>query len=126
MLKISHFRPFILAAEKLLEVKTKDLLAMCLGRSIYLDHIFIYLQKLMTIHEPDPFFAFAFINSLSDKQLSSSAVLDKRIAKQFLSNFLEASKNDTIFIIFSDSGVRFEDNEASYKFIGNFEKKYFC
>ena len=108
-----YFRPFVLAAEKKLQVIKKGLLSMCLGKSIYLDHIFIYLQKLMSIHEPDPFFGFVFINSISDKQLSSSPVMDKRIATQFLKTLLETSTNDTIFVIFSDSGKRFEDNEVS-------------
>jgi hypothetical protein len=107
-----YFRPFVLAAEENLEVKKKDAISMCLGRSIYLDHIFIYLQKLLTIHEADPFFAFVYVNSLTDKQLSSSPVLDKRISMQFLNHFLETSANDTIFIVFSGSSMRFEDNEV--------------
>lgn len=108
-----YFRPFVLAAENKLKVLKKGILNMCLGSSIYIDHIFIYIQKLLSIHEPDPFFGIAYVNSLSDKQLSSSPVLDKRIATQFLNIFFETSSNDTIFIVFSDSGTRFEDNEVS-------------
>jgi hypothetical protein len=110
-----YFRPFILAAEKILEVKKKDRISMCLGRSIYLDHIFIYLQKMLVIHKLDPSFAFAIINSLNDKQLSSSPIFDNRINSQFLSNFVDDTANDTIFIIFSDKGTRFENNEVSFK-----------
>lgn len=112
-----YFRPFVLAAEKLLPVQRWRSLAFCLGKSIYIDHIVIYALKLVSIHEPDPFFGLINVNSLRDKQLSSGPNMDKRIANSFLEKLENASANDTILIYFSDSGTRFEDNEVGESLI---------
>jgi hypothetical protein len=108
-----YFRPFVIAAEELMKVKKKDNIAICLGRSIYLDHILVYLDKMQSVHENDPFFAVLFFNSFTDKQLSMTPFLGKRLTSQYLKDILKRSENDTIFIITSDRGTRLEENQVS-------------
>lgn len=99
-----------MVAEKYLEVNVTNGLAYCLGTSLYLEHIFVYAMKMITIHEHDPFFGIFYVNSLSDKQFSSSPPLDNKVSHSFLSELED--KNDTIVIYFSDTGLRFEENQV--------------
>ena len=108
-----YFRPFVVAAEHGLEVRKKDNLAFCLGSSLYIDHIFVYALKLVSIHEADPYFGFFYINSLSDKQLIASPIMDTRISESFLEPMELLESNDTIMIYFGNSGTRFEEDLVS-------------
>lgn len=105
-----YFRPFVLAAEKNLEVRMKDDLAFCLGSSLYVDHIFIYAMKMIHIHDADPYFGVFYVNSLNDKQLSSSPIMDKRISESFVKTLEDQNLTDTILIYFSSTGLRFEES----------------
>jgi Protein of unknown function (DUF229) len=107
-----YFRPFVLAGEKHLKIVPKDKLAFCLADSIYFDHILVYGMKLASIHHDDPFFGLIYINSFSHKLISTAAVIDKRLAESFIDTLDTDFSNDTIFIYFSDTGMRFEENEV--------------
>ena len=104
-----YFRPFVLAAEQTLDTKKLNDLVFCLGKSVYTDHIFVYALKMVQIHETQPYFGVFYVNSLSNKQLSSSVVLDKKIAKSFVKVIEEKNDNDMIMIYFGDTGTRFEE-----------------
>lgn len=109
-----YFRPFVIAAEQNLEVRKKDELAFCLGSSLYADHIFIYAMKMIQIHDDDPYFGVFFVNSLNDKQLISSPIMDKRISGSFVKTLEDMDLKDTILIYFSDIGLRFEEDLVSF------------
>lgn len=111
-----YFRPFILRAEKDLEVRRKDGLAFCLGQSLYMDHIFVNAMKIVSIHDNDPFFGFFYVNSLSDKQLSSSPILDNRISDSFVKTIEELNEPDMIVVYFGDRGIRFEESAVRLLF----------
>lgn len=109
-----YFRPFVVTAEKELSVRKKDDLAFCLGSSLYMEHIFMYAMKLFAIHQSDPTFSVFYVNSLSDKQLSSSPIMDNKISNSFFKVIEEKfNMNSTIVIYFSDTGTRFEESLVS-------------
>lgn len=109
-----YFRPFVVTAEKMLPVSKKGDLAFCLGASLYMEHIFVYAVKLLSIHQKDPYFSIFYVNSLSDKQLSSSPIMDNKISESFVKTLEEKfNMNDTIVIYFADTGTRFEEELVS-------------
>lgn len=99
-------------AEEKLKVNVTNGLAYCLMSTLYLEHIFVYAMKMISIHEFDPFFGLFYVNSLGDKQFSSAPPLDNKISNSFLKAL--ADTEDTIIIYFSDTGLRFEENEVSF------------
>lgn len=127
-----YFRPFVTVAEGSLDVNItngKSLrlssnnvtevtmilclfsgLAYCLGKTLYMDYIFIFAQKTISIHENDPYFGLYYVNSLSDKQFSSTRPLDLKISQSFMKQHDDV--NDTIIIYFSDKGLRFETDHV--------------
>lgn len=110
-----YFRPFVIVAEDKLNVKFTNGLAYCLSTTLYIEHIFVYAMKMISIHEPDPFFGLFYVNSLSDKQISTAPPFDNKLSHSFLNSVDDI--DDMIVVYFSDSGLRFEENEVSLKLI---------
>lgn len=107
-----YFRPFVLAAEKMLEVNKIGDLAFCLGPGLYVDNIFVYALKMMSIHNKDPYFGLFFVNSLGNKQLSTSPIMDGRISASFVKELEKDDPQDMIVIYLGDTGTRFEETEV--------------
>ncbi|CRK99826.1 CLUMA_CG013134, isoform A [Clunio marinus] len=110
-----YLRPYVLTAQNYMKFHNKNDLTYCLANSLYIDHIFVYAQKVFQIYVHEPYFGVFYVNSLVDKHLSSSPWLDARIANSFLNKLEndEFSKN-LIVIYFGDVGARFEQNMGGF------------
>lgn len=105
-----YFRPFVLEAEKNLQMRNKDGIGFCLGPWQVMDYILVYVLKMNEIHANDPYFGFFYINSLNDKQLSTSPILDARLTEAIVKTLEDLNQPDLILIYFSDKGLRFEES----------------
>lgn len=109
-----YFRPFILAAEEKLKLRKDDGLISCLGGSIYIDHIFMHATKMGQIHEHDPYLGVFYVNSLSNKRMSTAKAMDARVKQQFTDIAGRDTFAETIVVLVGDKGLRFDEYSVSW------------
>lgn len=102
-----YLRPYVLAAESKLQLKTRDQLDICLGPTSTTEHLLRYATDFASTFRRALYFALLWINNLSHNNHNTPAAMDFR----FLQFFNELSEigtlNNTLVIFLSDHGMRF-------------------
>ncbi|PSN42046.1 hypothetical protein C0J52_22054 [Blattella germanica] len=104
-----YLRPMMLAAEKLLPVKIRDFLNVCLGPTQTSEHILEYVTDFATIFNRALYFLVAWINNFSHSDSALPATMDKRILEFFQKLERTGALNSTLVIFLSDHGIRWGD-----------------
>lgn len=115
-----YIRPLLLALEysTLQEKSTK---AHCLNSQIETDLIYDYLRDFIRTMGDRPHIAFAMVSTLTHDYLNHAGWADEPAA-----NLLEdlsdmGALNNSLFVIFSDHGLRF--GKIRYTYVGKFEER---
>ncbi|PNF28704.1 hypothetical protein B7P43_G07863 [Cryptotermes secundus] len=102
-----YLRPYMLAAEKKLQSKTRDQLDICLGPTSTTEHLLRYATDFATTFREALYFALLWINNLGHNNHNTPAAMDFRFM-QFFNELAEiGTLNNTLVIFLSDHGMRF-------------------
>lgn len=102
-----YLRPFLMAAEKKLPIKTKSGLTYCIGYKHSADYIMDYALELGIRYKNDPYFGFFWMNTFSHNAISDCSSMDERIVDYFKKFSENGILNRSIIIFISDHGMRF-------------------
>jgi hypothetical protein len=116
-----YLRPYILAAEKKLQLKTRDQLYICLGPTSTTEHILRYTTDFASTFRHALYFALFWINNLSHNNHNTPAAMDFRFLQLFNELAEIGTLNNTVVIFLSDHGMRF--GKIRETFIGWLEER---
>jgi hypothetical protein len=102
-----YLRPYMLAAEKELQSKTRDQLDVCLGPTSTTEHLLRYATDFASTFREALYFTLLWINNLGHNNHNTPAAMDFRFL-QFFNELAEiGTLNNTLVIFLSDHGMRF-------------------
>ena len=102
-----YLRPFNLAIEENLEIRTVNKRRMCVGYQNYADYIYNYGFDYAEKYSNNSYFGVFWTNSFSHEDLSMISEMDARV-KYYLEQLeTRGILNSSIVIFFSDHGMRF-------------------
>ncbi|XP_065211168.1 uncharacterized protein LOC135839195 [Planococcus citri] len=100
-----YTRPYLMGAEKYLEIKYDGGMPYCLGMFPVTEYLFEYVTEFIKRFHKQPYFNVLWTNSFSHDRLNMPRVMDQRV-KDFLQS-IQNYLNSTIVIFLSDHGMRF-------------------
>lgn len=116
-----YLRPYVLATEKLLQIKYKFDSKYCTGPKLAVDRIFEYAVDFANTFLGYPYFGFFWTNSVSHNDVNGISSLDMDLYNMFVKLDKQGSFNDTMIIFLSDHGMRWGDIRNT--FIGWYEER---
>lgn len=116
-----YIRPFLLASEDRLNVKTRHSLNVCLGPTPTTEHIFRYIIDIVTVFESALYFVMTWINNFSHSSNAIPADMDDKVSVFFQELEDTGALNTTFVIFLSDHGMRWGDIRSTS--IGWFEER---
>ncbi|XP_065211167.1 uncharacterized protein LOC135839194 [Planococcus citri] len=99
-----YTRPYLVGAEKYLEVRNNGGMPYCLGMFPMVEYLFEYVTEFTKRFYQRPYFNVFWTNTFSHSELNMPTVMDQRV-KDFLQS-IENYLNSTIVIFLSDHGMR--------------------
>lgn len=109
-----YLRPFMLAAEKRLKIKTLNSLNVCIGPNPTLDYILDYAIDFAYTFNDLLTFSLFWMNSYSHNDLNNPSLIDSRMVKFFIDLEKTGALNTTLVIFLSDHGMRFGSIRETY------------
>lgn len=102
-----YMRPYMLAAEKYLQIKRKHSLTFCLGYKHSADHIYDYALDFATQYKNDPSFGLYWTNTFSHNDISDPSSMDEKMRSYLDALNVRGILNESMVVFFSDHGIRF-------------------
>lgn len=102
-----YMRPYMLAAEKNLHIRSKHSLTFCLGNRNSVDHIYEYALDFATAYRNDPYFGLFWTNTFSHNDISDPSSMDEKMRNYIMELDIRQILNTSMVIFFSDHGLRF-------------------
>ncbi|XP_073972048.1 uncharacterized protein isoform X2 [Rhodnius prolixus] len=109
-----YLRPFMLAGEKRLKMKTINSLNVCIGPTATPDHILDYAVDFVHTFNGALTFSLFWMNSYSHNDLNSPSLIDSRVLKFFKDLEKTGALDTTLVIFLSDHGMRFGKIRETY------------
>lgn len=116
-----YLRPYMMAAERLLPVKTKNRMSVCVGSKHSAEHIYDYGIDFATHFKDDPSFGLFWVNSFSHEDISDPSAMDHKVVDYVHVLAERGILNNSMVVLFSDHGMRF--GETRYLLSGWYEER---
>ena len=116
-----YLRPYIIASEKVLNIRTRFGDKYCTGPEVTVERILDYAIEFAKTFIGLPYFGFFWMNSISHDTLNGLSSMDSHILSKLEHLEREGVMNDSMIIFLSDHGMRY--GEFRNTFIGWYEER---
>lgn len=116
-----YLRPYMMAAEKYLPKKRKDVLNLCLGSKPSGVHVYDYAMDYATHFEEDASFGLFWLNSFSHNDMNEPSAMDHKMNDYIRIMDERGILNESMVVMFSDHGLRY--GEIRHLFTGWLEER---
>ncbi|KAH8259871.1 hypothetical protein KR026_012146 [Drosophila bipectinata] len=116
-----YLRPYLTAAEKLLDRTTVMGLPHCLGYETAAEHVYDYAIEFTRRYLNDTYFGFFWTNTHSHSDISQTSSMDEYMVELLQKLVLQGTMENSIVVFFSDHGMRFGPTRVTWS--GHLEER---
>ncbi|KAM8709224.1 hypothetical protein ACLKA7_016092 [Drosophila subpalustris] len=116
-----YLRPYLSAAEKLLDVNVVLGLPHCLGFETESEHVYNYALEFARRYRNDSFFGFFWTNTHSHGDISQTSSMDDYLRGYLQRLVAQGTMEHSIVVFFSDHGLRFGPTRSTWS--GHLEER---
>ncbi|KAH8365917.1 hypothetical protein KR093_007301 [Drosophila rubida] len=116
-----YMRPYLAAAEKLLDVNVEMGLIRCLGYATASEHVYNYALEFARRFRNESFFGFFWTNTHSHSDISQTSSMDDYLRNYLQRLVAQGTMEHSIVVFFSDHGLRFGPTRATWS--GHLEER---
>lgn len=117
-----YLRPYMIASEKMLKIRSRFRGIYCAGPELTIDRIYDYgIEFAKTFSGVHPFFGFFWSNSVSHDDINGASMMDDKMVRKFEDLDNSGVLNETMVIFLSDHGMRYGNIRNT--FVGWYEER---
>ncbi|XP_017860607.1 PREDICTED: uncharacterized protein LOC108612242 [Drosophila arizonae] len=116
-----YMRPYLFAAEKLLEGSNVMGMPHCVGYATEAEHVYNYAQEFARRYHNDSFFGFFWTNTHSHSDISQTSSMDEYLRGYMQRLVAQGTMENSIVVFFSDHGLRFGPTRSTWS--GHMEER---
>ncbi|XP_034109567.1 uncharacterized protein LOC117571506 isoform X1 [Drosophila albomicans] len=116
-----YLRPYLAAAEKMLDVNMVLGLPHCLGFETESEHVYNYALEFARRYRNESFFGFFWTNTHSHGDISQTSSMDDYLRDYLLRLVAQGTMKHSIVVFFSDHGLRFGPTRSTWS--GHLEER---
>ncbi|KAH8286259.1 hypothetical protein KR054_005522 [Drosophila jambulina] len=116
-----YLRPYLSAAEKLLDHTVVNGLIHCLGYETAAEHVYDYAMEFTRRFLNETYFGFFWTNTHSHSDISQTSSMDDYMAEYLRKLVRQGTMDNTVVVFFSDHGLRFGPTRATWS--GHLEER---
>ncbi|XP_070140999.1 uncharacterized protein [Drosophila kikkawai] len=116
-----YLRPYLSAAEKLLDHTVVNGLIHCLGYETAAEHVYDYALEFTRRYLNETYFGFFWTNTHSHSDISQTSSMDEYMAEYLRKLVRQGTMDNSVVVFFSDHGLRFGPTRATWS--GHLEER---